>query len=893
MPVPMFRKIRRRVRALFQASELDSELAEEIRLHVEFETEELMHAEGLSHDEARRRAMAAFGGVQRTREAHRDVRGVRWVEQLGQDVKYAVRSLRKSPGFVAATVLTLALGIGVTTAVYSVADRLMIRSLPFAHAERLGLFAFRQPNGTLVHGVPAQLLFDWENTARSFDEMSVISNHGGFLEAAGQTTVVAGHSVAPSLLRALGVVPVLGRNFVPADTLPGVSPVIMLSERFWRSRFHGASNVVGMPVSLNDTTYTVIGVVPEALDAIERYAPMDFWMPMYPAQTAKLSTTANSVYGIARVKPGVTRARADRELGLLFQRYARSRGWKGTPVLPAPVLVAPSALLPHELGIAIWTLFGATLLVLLIACANVANLQLVRARRRAMEFAIRSALGARRLRLVRQLLIEAIGIAVVSAFGGIAIAWAVLRVTRAYHPVQLVQLNVLGLDHVDLAISLLLTAGTCLAIGIVPAWLMTGDRIGGLLRGVSATGQAYRRSRLQTGIVVTEIALSVALLLSAGVLTRAFVRLNDANPGFRPAGLVEMMIYIPPASYADSAARAGFWQRVLSRAAAVPGVERVERATPSMLWANAFVGQRVQLQPGGVAAASAPSEVADVRSVTAGYFALTGASMVAGRPFTQAEARDPHASVVILGSGVARRLWPNESALGKTVRLTAKGALLTVVGVVADMGVVGPDASAHRLQIYRPAAVPPGAFDFGAPGLMARTFPGAPVPQVLAALQQVVRSVDPSVAVNNAKSDVSILGDRLARPRFNSAVMGIFSVASLLLAALGLYGVIAYVVAQRSHEFGVRMALGAGPGTLQRMVLRDGAVLALVGIAVGIPCGLAGVHLLRSILYGVDPNDPVVFVAVPAMLLAVTLLAAYLPARRAARVDPVIALKSE
>ena len=887
--------LRYRLRALFRRGDVERDLADEIQFHLDHEAEKLA-ARGAPPDDARRRARLAFGGVEQTKEAARDARGVRWVEQLAQDSKYAVRSLRKNPGFVVTSVLTIALGIGLTTAVYSVADRLILNPLPFTGGDRLGVFVFTQADGQLVNGIPSQLLADWSQRATSFEFISPIVPHGGFFTAPGHATVASGRSVASSLLNALGVTPVIGRNFGPADMVAGTPRVIMLSEQFWRSEFHAQRDVLGMQVALNDTTYTVVGVVPDVLDAIERYTPMAFWMPLSGSDAARLGSGARAVYGIARLKPGLPVQRAEDELKLFMRQWALARGWKGSPALAVPTVVQPSALLASSLRSSIWTLLGATALVMLIACANVASLQLVRARRRAGEFAIRVALGAPRGRLIRQLFFEAMIVTATAGLAGVVIGWWTLRALALFHPQQLVQLNALGFDRTDLAFSLGLVGATSLIFGIVPGWVATGDCLRGALRSVTATGRTSGRNRTQRFVVVAEVALSVTLLGCGGLLTRTYIRLDSADPAFKPDGLVEMMLWLPPAQYGDSTARNTFWSRLLPKVRAIPGVQAVERATPTMLRSNDFTWRPASLevaqQPG--AAGQAKAQVVDARFVPADYFRLLGASLVAGRAFSADEERGKGADVAVIGQGLAHRLWPNGQVIGQRFRLSEKEPWLTVVGVVADIGLVGTDLERKKLQVYQPAGAEPAmAAQFGAPGLIARAQPGMTEAQLLAALERVVRSVDPAVAVNNARTESDVLGGGVAEPRFDSALLGAFSVLAMLLAAVGLYGVIAYAVAQRTHEIGVRIALGATTGDIARWVMGDGMRLAMLGLIVGMAGALAGTRLLANLLYGVSPADPVVFLTIPVVLVAATLLASYLPARRAMRVDPVIALRAE
>ncbi len=881
--------LRRRACALIHGAALDVELDEEIRLHVEMETDDLMRMQGLSRDEARRQAMIAFGGVGKYREAQRDARGVRWLEQLGQDVKYAVRSLRKSPGFVVTSVLTIALGIGVTTAVYSVVDRLMLDPLPFANGDRWRVFGMLIPaEGNLRTMAMSQDMMNWASRAKSVDAVGIIFETGGIFTALGHATMVGGADVTPELLRELGVKPILGRVFGPADAVQGAERMMVLSDHFWHTEFGGNRNVLGTRVTIRDTSYVIVGVVPDRLDAIDDYVNHAYWAPLTPAQKTLFARQDWGVRGIARLAPGVSVERAEAELNLLRRQRWMAAGGKSQQFVPARLL-RPGDTMGMNLQVGLRVLVGATLLVLLIACANVASLQLVRAARRAPELSVRAALGASRGRLVRQLSVEGSILAVLGGAAGIVLGYWILRAVVLLRPQQLRQLDVVQFDRRVLLFGIGLAAATSLAYGVLPAWHATGAQFATLLRSVASTGRSRARSRLQSAVIVAELALSVVLLTGAGLLMTSFARMNAKDPGFAADGLLELGVALPSPAFPDSVARAAFWSEFTARADATPGAAAAIPVGYGLLQTSSgWSGSALEIE-GSPSGPDDQQFIYSTRRVPGSYFGILGIRVLAGRTFTSADERGSTQNVVI-GDGMARRFWPNESAVGRRFRTYHTGPWLTVEGVVSDVGLIGPSPENRDLQVYYPASR--ATLDRAA-GLMVRTRAGADANRTLALLRTLVKSVNPHAVLVDARTERSILDDNLASPRFSTTLMGIFAGLALLLGAVGLYGLIAYAVSQRTHEIGVRMALGAGTGSVTGMIMGDGIRLAAGGIVLGLGVSLSAARLLAALLYGVSATDPIVFLSIPVVLAATALLASYLPARRAARVDPVIALRSE
>ncbi|HUX34687.1 MAG TPA: ABC transporter permease [Gemmatimonadaceae bacterium] len=887
-----FMKLARRVRALVHGDTLDAELSDEIRLHIELETEDLMQTRGLSRDEARRQAMVGFGGVERYREAQRDARGVRWIEQVAQDVKYAVRSLRKSPGFVVTSVLTIALGIGVTTTVYSVVNRLILHPLPFAHEDRIVILAWQVPGRDVSDWITSNDVANWARDAASFQTISLLDPYaGGLVTEPARSLFASGTGVSPTLFQSLGVQPVLGRSFVNADTARGAPRVIMLGEGFWRREFGARSDVVGQAIKVKDTTYTVIGVAPEQLIALRDYQEVDLWVPITSARLAKLGSTMQGIQGVGLLKSGVSVTRAEQELTLLMRRLLAERGPVKLADAPSAVLVRPSMLLDSSFTEGLWALFWATLLVLLIACANVANLQLVRASRRAQETAIRAALGASRGRLLRQLMVESLALAIVGGACGILVAWAGLQVIVNSHPDIMGHLATVQLDRRVLAFGIGMILFTSLIYGAVPALHTTRSRLAGALRRVSQAGRGSPGGRrLQSGIVVVEVAVACVLLIGAGLPTHSFLKMLAIDPGYAPAGMLEFSVW-PTARYPDSTSEAGYWNSVLTRVRALPGVEAAVPASGSMLQSNLqTVGGNVEAEDGPMGGKPQLLTIAS-RNVPGDYFRVLGIRMLAGQTFSAEDERS-EPNVEIIDKSLAERLWPGQPAVGKRFRwgnAPSFGPWITVKGVVSDVGLVGL-RGVSPLQAYKPHR----ADDVGRmSGFFVRVSPNTNEQVALATVKSVIHSVDPLVPIPSANTESEIVDGALAIPRFATALVTAFAALALLLAAIGLYGTIAYGVSQRTREIGVRIALGAHTGDVSKLITGSGLRLALGGMAIGLVGALAGARLLAGLLYGISPTDPAVFVAIPVGLLVVAGAASYLPARRAARVDPVIALRAE
>jgi len=801
------------------------------------------------------------------------------VDSVIQDLRYAIRTLLKSPGFTLVAVLTLALGIGANTAIFSVVDAVLLRPLPYPASDRLvaiwGSFGADRERVTAYTDV---MDFRAQNT--SFEAIGV--ERGESVNLTGRETPerLNGEFVTADVFGVLGAKAAQGRTFTAEETTPGTGrEVAVLSYDAWKTRFGADPGILGRPLLLNARPHVVIGVMPPGFTS--PFGPTDVWLPITSIPSPEtFDRGVQNVWAIGRLRAGTTLARARNDLGTIARRLAAqypasNAGW-GVTLIPLREQVA------GDVGPALLILLAAVGLVLLIACANVANLQLARGAARRHEITVRASLGAGRARLVRQLLTESL---LVSAAGGAAglllAAWATGALVRAvpggvpsFEPVRM-----------DGAV-LLFTAGAAVAaallFGLAPALAVSHADLGDGLR-VRAPEGRRGSAGLRSGLVVAELALCMVLMASAGLLLRSVGRMRRVDPGFDPANLLTFEFRLPRAKYPDAAAMAAFFERVVPQLRAVPGVvgAALVGSTPfTGNWDDVAYAVADRPEP---EAGRAPKALRD--AVSDGYFGTMRIPLVAGRDF---DARDRAGAlpVAIVSRELARREWPGASALGKRLRPVGDSAWSTVVGVVADsrQRTLGEDL---RPRLYVPVLQSPEAFS----NVVARTTgdPLALAPSVRAALW----SVDPDQPVWEVTSMDRLLARSMRQERFTTLLTGLFAALALLLAAVGVYGVMAYTVSQRTREVGIRLAVGAAPRQVVALVFGRGLKVTAVATALGLAGALAATRLLRSQLFGVAPGDPVTFVAAAAVLALVALLACWLPARRAAKVDPVVALRTE
>jgi putative ABC transport system permease protein len=804
------------------------------------------------------------------------------VRNVVLDFRYAARLLLRSPAFTLVAVAALALGIGANTAIFSVVDTLLLRPLPYADADRLAvIWEHNIPRDRQHNVVSPGNFIHWQELNQSFTELSALSmTFRTTLTGAGDATELPVQYVSAGIFRILGVRPALGRDFTKQDDAPGVG-VVIISDRLWRQRFGADPTIVNRSIQLDGRPNVVAGVMPAGFSILDR--TVDVW------STIGLPPSARTPRGrwigvVGRLKDGVTMAQAQADMVRVHQELTRrfpdfNTGWTANVVPLREELTG-------TVKPALWVMLGAVGFVLLIACANVGNLVLARATARQRELAVRAALGAGRGRLIRQMLVESLLLSIMGSTAGLLVAWwsvVALRTTIADR-VPIARLDQVSIDGTVL----LFTAGAALVsallFGIAPALTSAGARLTESLKDGGRSGSAARGARIRSVFVVVETALALILLVGSGLLLRSFVALMRVDPGFDPAHTMTVKVSIPTAKYRDAAQQQAFFNQLFEKLDALPGVTA---AGGTSFLPIAGLGAATGFQIVGQPKPSAGQEpVTDVRVVTHDYFKAMGVPLLRGRTF---DSRDAGTNVrrVIVNQALARKHFPNEDPIGKSIIVSwnDEGAD-EIVGVVGDVRQQDLETEA-RATIYWP----PGRFTYPFMSVAIRTAgdPRTVVAGTVAALHE----LDPNVAAADVKTMDAVIDASVAQRRLTMLLLSIFAVVALVLAAVGIYGVIGYSVSQRTQEIGIRMALGAQRATVLRMVVGQAMLLAALGIAAGAGGAWGLTRLMQKLLFGVEPSDPATFVGVAGILALVAAVAASIPGLRATRVDPVIALRSE
>jgi putative ABC transport system permease protein len=794
------------------------------------------------------------------------------------DIRYALRSLLRHRVFALTAILTLGLGIGANTAIFSAVNGVLLRPLPYPEPDRvLTIWGFHPSIGRETASLPDFL--DWRK-ARSFSGMAAWANAAFTVTGTGEPEVVSGALVTPSYFRVLGAPIPLGRDFRD-DEARGAARVVVLSQGYWQRAYGGRSDVVGRQITLGGVPYTIIGAGARGL-ALP--AQVDLWAPLQTDTT--LGRRNDFLQVIGRLAPGATPEGARVELATIARRLeaeypASNAGW-------GVELIGLQERIVGEIRPALLVFLGAVALVLLIACANVANLMLVRVAAREREVTIRAALGASRLRLLRQFLTESVLLALAGGILGLGLAVWGVDALRALEPGTVPRLQEIRLDARALAFALVLSTGTGLLFGVVPAIRALGfDLRGGLAEGGRALAGARAAARTRNALVLAEVALASVLLVGAALLLRSFVGLQRVDPGIAVDGILTARVTLPRSRYEDPARQVAFADALLDRARALPGVSSaalgsgapVDDALP--YWAFAMAG--VEQPP--------PEVVQDavVYRASPEYFPTFGLPLIRGRLFEAGDRAD-QTPVAIVSQGLAQRYWPGRDPIGSRITFGDPGDStsdwMTVVGVVGDVRQDGAVSPAYP-QIYVPFA------QLSNRSIVVALRTGRNPLALVAPLKQVLAGVDPNLALSQVSTMEQRVAGTLARPRVNALLLAAFAATALVLAALGIYGVIAYSVVQRTRELGIRVALGASADVVLGMVMRQGLSPVLIGLAIGLGVAAVGSRVLRSLLYGVTATDPATYAAVAAFLTVVAVAASYVPARGAARSDPVQALRAE
>jgi len=883
------------------------DLDQDIREHIAIETQDNIDR-GMSPEEARYAAVRKFGNVTRVQEDTRDVWTFVWLEQLGQDIRYALRMLRKSPGFTAIAVLTIALGIGATTAIFSVVDATLLHPLPYPEPEQLVSIQDDLPGvGARDVGLSVP---EWHDLERSgiFEYVSPLGGGGSVnLTGASQPTRALFLGAAPNYFALLGVKPQLGRAFNPEDHTPGFTLEALISDGLWKRAFGGDPHILGKSLRLDNDLYRVVGVMPPGYHDPGRTTEernVEVWLGNnFDAAPAPppLRKSRFLPEAIARIKPGLTIAAAQSQVDALVaslqkefpEDYPVQSGWK---VRLVPLTEAVVGNVRQSLIL----LLGAVGLVLLIGCVNVANLLLARASARGREMAIRQALGAARKRLIRQLLTESLLLSLLGGIAGLGILFCAKGFLLRIVPESLPRLRDISIDWAVLLFALVCSLVAGAIFGLAPAWHAGRLDLTHMLklegRGSTGSGDQARTRRV---LVVTEFALSLVLMIAAGLLLRSFWDLLNVRLGFNPQNVMAVQVWLPVPNdpktdiYGTVDQEAIFLREVLRRGKTLPGVEEIAASDVAAL---PLGHNRNDLNPflmtlEGQENQSNQAPLVNASRVTPEYFHLVGMTLLRGRLFGEFD--DGKAPpVAVINEAFARTYWPNGDSLGKRISLNivrgaqANPSWTTIVGVIADArteSLAESSAPQIYLSVYQRRAKNLAIFVRG------RLDPAAfPVE-----LREQVQSIDPELPVFGAQTLNEVVSSSLSQRRFSMEIVGLFALTALLLAGLGIYGVISYIVSERTHEFGIRLALGAQRDNILRMVLRQGLGLAITGAAVGLVGALIVSHLMAGVLYGVRPTDPLTFAGVAILLMGVALLACYIPARRAIRVDPLVALRYE
>ncbi len=811
------------------------------------------------------------------------------MDSLFKDIRFGVRSLLKRPGFTAIAIITLALGIGANTAIFSVVNALLLRPLPFKEPARLvQVWEANYKRGRNTMDVSYPNFADWRDQNQVFEQIAAYSDETFNLTDTGEPERIQGEIVSPSLFPLLGIRPVLGRVLLPEEDYPNKVFSVMMSERLWRRRFNSDPQIIGRTIKLDSESFTVVGVVPNITDLFDLQSDTELWVPIAH------SSGFNNRYGhyldvAARLKPGVTREQAQANMDTIAGGLAAQ--YPSSNVDHAVRLVPLQEQIVGDFRLAALVLLGAVLFVLLIASANVANMLLARAASRKREVAIRTALGAGRWRIVRQLLTESLLLSALGGAVGLLLAlWGVYLLV-AFGPADLPRAKEVAVDGRVLVFTLAVSLLTGIIFGFVPALQASRPDLNETLKegGRSTTGSAGHR-RVRSLLVVSEIALSLMLLVGAGLLMRSFVKLQAVNPGFNPNNVLTMRISLRGPNYQKGAPVIAFHDQLLEKVKALPGVQAV--ATRSHVPIAADDGYaNLSFAIEGRLPDAANRSTAFYNAVSPDYFQTMEIPLLKGRPFEALDDRKAQ-SVIIINETLARRYFSGDDPIGRRMTFNDEDPKeedwVTIVGVVRDTKPRAVDLTASPVaEMYMPFAQQPES----STALMIRTTNNPE--SVGAAVRHEVRTLDKTQLVHSVRTLDSVMSEAVATPRFRTSLLGVFAVVALILAMVGIYGVMSYAVTQRTHEIGIRMALGARAVDVLKLLVRNGMGPVLLGVALGLAGAIGLTRLMASFLFGVTPTDALTLAVVSVSLILVALIACCLPARRATKVDPLVALRYE
>ena len=880
--MPLIPRLNSLWRNLFHKDRVDQEFTEEIQAYLDMVTEENIR-QGLTPQEARRNALVEVGGVEQVQERVREIRMGQFIETTWRDIRFGVRALVHSPIFTVVTVLSLALGIGANTAIFSVVNGLLLRPLPYPESEQI-VDVWHTPPQQSFPGLdrfsvsPANYL-DWKAQSNAFEQMAIYTYTGLSLSTSNDPLPLIGAAVSSDFFSVLRTNAMQGRTFTPDEEQPGRDQVVVISHGLWQRAFGANPNIVGQTLTLNSRSFTVVGIMPAGFQ-LPREA--DLWVPLAWDDKERQTRSIHDYIVIARLKQNVSLPQAQAEMSTistrLEQQYPEENSGWGAVVIPL------REDLVGDIRTALLVLFSAVGFVLLIACANVANLMLARGANRQKEIAVRIALGAGRARLIRQLLTESVLLAVTGGVLGLLLAvWGSRMLVRLG---SLPNSGDIGIDTWALGFTLLVSFAAGIIIGIVPALQFTKSSLSETLKqGSGRTGGSPMKQHTRKALVVSEVALSLVLLIGAGLMIRSFWKLQNVDPGFDTSNALTMSVALTPIRYSEPHQQLAFLDRAMEQIRAVPGVVSVGTTTTIPLAGGGSTQPfSIEGRPTGTIA---EQPMAQTRYISPDYFKAIGIPLRQGRFFSDQD-RDNSVPVIIISEAMARRFWPGENPIGKrlTPSFHSKEGAREIVGVVGDVKARGLDSDASTMM-YLPYKQAPRPFM----SFVVRT--SSNPESLVQPVSRAIYSIDKEQALTDVQTMDQVLMQSLSDRRFNMTLLLTFAGVALVLAAVGVYGVMNYTVTLRRRELGIRMALGAKASDVLRLVLRQGLTLTLIGVGAGLISAYALTRLMASLLYGVTATDYLTFASVSAVLIVVGLVASFVPARRATKVDPTIALRTE
>jgi putative ABC transport system permease protein len=865
------------LRNTMRKKQIDRELTEEVSSYVELLTEKKMK-QGMNERDARRAAMVELGGVEQVKEEVRAGRTGVALETFFQDLRYGLRSLRKKPGFALTAVIALALGIGANSAIFSVINGVLLRSLAYRDPGTIVMVWEKSLRGGRTQNSvsPANFL-DWKKQSSSFEQIAASWDTRANLTSGGEPEEIQIQKVSADFFPVLGVPPELGRSFVRQEETPGTEPVVILGHDLWQSRFAGNRAIVGQTVTMSGRNFTVIGVMPPGFHFLN--TQIKAWMPLQLDPATDWRKSGRFLRSVARLKPGVTVQQAQAEMDAIGKQLEvaypdYNKSW-GVNLVPMHEQIV------GDIRPVLLVLLAAVAFVLLIACANVANLLLSRAASRQKELALRAALGAGRVRLIRQMLTESVLLALMGGVVGVLLAYWGIQLLVAFAPDNIPRLNEIKIDPRVLGFTFGVSLLTGLIFGLVPALQSSRPNFNDALK-EGARGSSSGNRLVRNLFVVAEMAIALVLLIGAGLMLRSFSQLQQVKTGFETEKVLTMRVQLPGAKYGQPQQRAEFFKRAEERLAALPGVKSVGAISYLPL-----TGPATSTSFNLAAKPLPPSEspATEVRPITPGYFTAMGIPLVKGRVFDQRDGGNSR--VVIINETLARKFFPGQDPIGQQLIVRWEPDFVDeIIGVVGDIKETALEQEPNP-AIYWPHPREPYSF-------MNFVIRASIDPVSLsAAAAREIHALDPDQPVADVRTLDQVVAKSIARPRFNTLLLAIFAGVALALASVGIYGVMNYSATQRTHEIGIRMALGAKPGDILRLVVGHGMKLTAAGIGLGVVASLALTRVMTNLLFGITATDLPTFLGVSAVLTIVALLANYIPARRATRVDPVIALRYE